>query len=107
MRFLAGLVVSALMMGIVGYVLVEDYAARVQQYIADVQAHRESLAQTKVYSMVAVVVDIPPSPLSVFSRGSQDLPTSVSVSPYHVPSAADESGGGATISLHGCFPQST
>ena len=101
MRFMAGLVVSALMMGIVGYVLIEDYAARVQKYIADVQEHREALAQTKVYSMVAIVVDIPPSPLSVFSRGSQDLPTSVRVSPYHVPSAADEAGEGATISLHG------
>jgi len=101
MRFLAGLVVSAVMMGIVGYVLVEDYAARVQKYIADVQEHRDALAQTKVYSMVAVVVDIPPSPLSVFSRGSQDLPTSVRVSPYHVPSSADEAGGSASISLHG------
>jgi ABC-type Na+ efflux pump permease subunit len=69
LRFLIGLVVSALMMGIVGYVLVGDYAARVQKYVADVQEHRETLAQTKVYSMVAVVVDIPPSPLSVFSRG--------------------------------------
>jgi ABC-type transport system involved in multi-copper enzyme maturation permease subunit len=101
LRFLIGLVVSALMMGIVGYVLVGDYAARVQKYVADVQEHRETLAQTKVYSMVAVVVDIPPSPLSVFSRGSQDLPTSVHVSPYHVPSLIDEGGGSASISLWG------
>jgi ABC-type transport system involved in multi-copper enzyme maturation permease subunit len=105
LRFLIGLVVSALMMGIVGYVLVEDYAARVQKYIADVQEHREALAQTKVYSTIAVVVDIPPSPLSVFSRGSQDLPTSVQVSPYHVPSLIDEAGGSASIGLMGTSRQ--
>ena len=105
LRFLIGLVVSALMMGIVGYVLVEDYAARVQKYIADVQEHREALAQTKVYSTIAVVVDIPPSPLSVFSRGSQDLPTAVQVSPYHVPSLIDEAGGSASIGLSGTSSQ--
>ncbi len=105
MRFLAGFIVSALMMGIVGYVLVEDYAARVQKYLADVQEHREALAQTKVYSTIAVVVDIPPSPLSVFSRGSQDLPTSVLVSPYHTPSLIDEGGGTATIGLSGTSSQ--
>ena len=105
MRFLVGFVVSALMMGIVGYVLVEDYAARVQKYIADVQEHREALAQSKVYSTIAVVVDIPPSPLSVFSRGSQDLPTFVRVTPYHIPSLIDEGGGSATIGLSGTSSQ--
>lgn len=101
MRFLVGLVVSALMMGIVGYVLVEDYATRMQKYIADVAEHRAALAETKVYSMVAVDVDIPPSPLSVFSRGSQNLPTTLHVSPFHVPSLIDEGGASASIGLNG------
>jgi ABC-type transport system involved in multi-copper enzyme maturation permease subunit len=107
MRFLIGLVVSALMMGIVGYVLVEDYVARKQKYIADVAEHREALTQVKVYSTVAVVVDIPPSPLSVFSRASQDVPTSVTVSPYHVPSMIDEGGGSGSIALTGTSSQPT
>ena len=101
LRFLIGLIVSATMMGLVGYVLVEDYAARMQKYIADVQEHREALAQSKVYSTIAVVVDIPPSPLSVFSRGSQDLPGSVRVSPFHIPSLIDEGGETAAIGLSG------
>jgi ABC-type transport system involved in multi-copper enzyme maturation permease subunit len=101
LRFLIGMIVSVLMMGLVGYVLVEDYAARMQKYVADVQEHREALAQAKVYSNVAVVVDIPPSPLSVFSRGAQDLPTSLRVSPYHVPSLIDEGGGSGSIGLSG------
>jgi ABC-type transport system involved in multi-copper enzyme maturation permease subunit len=105
LRFLIGLVVSALMMGIVGYVLVQDYAVRMQKYIADVQEHREAFSLSKVYSNVAVVVDIPPSPLSVFSRGSRDLPTSVKVSPYHVPSLIDEGGGSGSVALSGTSTQ--
>lgn len=101
LRFLIGLVVSAAMMGIVGYVLVEDYAARMQKYIADVQEHREAVAQAKVYSTIDVIVDIPPSPLSVFSRGSQDLPAQVHVSPFHIPSLIDEGGSAASIGLSG------
>jgi ABC-type transport system involved in multi-copper enzyme maturation permease subunit len=107
LRFLVGLVVSVLMMGIVGYVLVEDYAARMQKYTADVQEHRDALAQVKVYSTVAVVVDIPPSPLSVFSSASQDMPTSVTVSPYHVPSLIDEGGGSGAITLGGTSSRPT
>jgi ABC-type transport system involved in multi-copper enzyme maturation permease subunit len=101
LRFAIGLVVVLLLMGLVGYILTEDYAVRNQTYLADVQEHRTALEQTKVYSMLAVVVDIPPSPLSVFSRGLKDLPTSVRVSPYHIPSAIDQGRGSASINLSG------
>jgi ABC-type transport system involved in multi-copper enzyme maturation permease subunit len=101
LRFVAGLVVSVLMMGLVGYVLVEDFASRQQTYISDVQRHSKQLEQTKVYSMVEVQVDIPPSPLSVFSRGIRDLPISIVVSPYHIPSLIDEGRGPVSIYLGG------
>ena len=45
LRFLVGLVIVLVMMGLVGYVLTEDYAARYQTYLADVQAHRQALEQ--------------------------------------------------------------
>ncbi len=101
LRFVAGLVVSILMMGLVGYVLVEDFVSRQQTYISDVQRHSNLLEQTKVYSMVEVHVDIIPSPLSVFSRGIRDLPTSIAVSPYHIPSLIDEGRGPVNIILGG------
>ena len=101
LRFAAGLVVSILMMGLVGYVLVEDFVSRQQTYISDVQRHNKELEQTKVYSMVEVQVDIPPSPLFVFSRGIRDLPTSIAVSPYHIPSLIDEGRGLVSIYLGG------
>ncbi|HUI64787.1 MAG TPA: hypothetical protein VL126_08090, partial [Bacteroidota bacterium] len=93
LRFLIGLVVSIVLMGMVGYVLVEDYAARQQAYLSNVQIHRQALQETKVYSELKVVVDIPPSPLSVFARGVRDLPTSVQVSAFHIPSLLDEGDG--------------
>jgi ABC-type transport system involved in multi-copper enzyme maturation permease subunit len=101
LRFVIGLVVAVLMMGLVGYILTEDYAARNQTYLSDVQEHQRAVEQTKVYSMLEVVADIPPSPISVFSRGTKDFPTSIRISPYHIPSLIDESGGSANISLAG------
>jgi ABC-type transport system involved in multi-copper enzyme maturation permease subunit len=101
LRFLVGLIVSAVMMGTVGYVLVEDYAVRLRNYDADVARHARALASTKVYSEVGVVADLPPSPLSVFSRPAQDLPTSITVSPYHVPSLLDEGRSSGSIDLTG------
>ena len=101
LRFAIGLVVVTVMMGLVGYILTEDYAARNQTYLSLVQEHRKALEQTKVYSAVEVVIDIPPSLLSVFSQGIKDVPSSVSVSPYHVPSLIDESAGRVSINLSG------
>jgi ABC-type transport system involved in multi-copper enzyme maturation permease subunit len=101
LRFAVGLVVAVLMMGLVGYVLMKDYAARHQTYLSDVQRHRDALKQTKVYSTLEVVVDIPPSPLSIFSRGVKDLPTSIRVSPYQIPSLIGEEGASANIDLWG------
>ena len=101
LRFLVGLVIVLLMMGLVGYVLTEDYAARHQAYLADAQAHRQALEQTKVFSKVEVFVDIEPSPLSVFSRGIKDLPTAVRVSPYHIPSVIDEGSSSVFIGTSG------
>jgi ABC-type transport system involved in multi-copper enzyme maturation permease subunit len=101
LRFLIGLVVVVVVMGIVGYVLVEDYAGRHQIYVSDVQEHQQNLRQLKVYSVLQVVVDIPPSPLSVFSAGMKDLPSSVRVSPYHTPSLIEEGGGSTRINLAG------
>ena len=99
LRFIIGLVVVILMMGIVGYILTEDYALRHQNYLSDVQRHQEVLAQTKVYSRVEVVVDLPPSPLSVFSQPAHDLPTSIRVSPYEIPSTIGSQGSGFSIDL--------
>lgn len=101
LRFAVGLIVVALMMGVVGYILTEDYAARRQTYLSDVQRHQESLKQTKVFSMIEVVVDIPPSPLSVFSRGVKDLPTAIRVSPYQIPSLISEEGTSSSVDLWG------
>jgi ABC-type transport system involved in multi-copper enzyme maturation permease subunit len=101
LRFALGLALSAAMMGIAGYVLLEDYAARHQTYLAAVQEHQEALQQAKVYSTIAVTVDIPPSPLSIFSRGASDLPTAIRVSPYVIPSLSGEGGGGSGIYLGG------
>jgi ABC-type transport system involved in multi-copper enzyme maturation permease subunit len=99
LRFLISTVVTVLLMGIVGFVLVGDYSARHQAYLADIQQHRTELQQTKVYSLVEVVLDIPPSPLSIFSTGVKDMQSSVRVSPYQIPSLIDEGGGSATIGL--------
>ncbi|RPH35849.1 hypothetical protein EHM92_05470, partial [bacterium] len=98
LRFIIGLVVTTLMMGLVGFVLVEDFAARQQTYLSDVQRHRETLQNTKVYSTLEVVVDIPPSTLSVFSRGVADRPSFVRVSPYRIPSLIE--GDNASISIN-------
>ena len=100
LRFALGTAIVVCMMGIVGHVLVEDFAARQQAYITDVQRHEEALAETKVFSRLSVTVDFPPSPLSMFSRGVQDLPSSVTVSAYHVPSLLD-AGGAASIDIWG------
>jgi len=101
LRFWIGLVVIILVMGLVGYILVEEYADKQQTYLSNVEQHRQMLDQTKVYSEIEVVVDIPPSPLSVFSRGVHDAPSSITVTPYHIPSLIDEGGGSANISLSG------
>ncbi len=99
-RFALGLVVAVLMMGLVGYILTEDYIVRHQNYLSDVQRHREALKQAKVYSTIQVTVDIPPSPLSLFSRSAKDLPSSIRVSPYHIPSLT-EGGSSPGIGLWG------
>ena len=62
LRFALGTAVAVCMMGIVGHVLVEDFAPRQQAYIADVQRHEEALAETKVFSRLSVTVDFPPLP---------------------------------------------
>ena len=91
-RFLIGLVVVIVMMGIVGYVLVEDYVFRNQTHISNVQQHTDQLKNFKVYSTVKTVVDIPPSPLSVFCRGAKDVPTSIEITSYQIPSVVDNQG---------------
>ncbi len=91
-RFLIGFIVVTVMMGIVGYVLVEDYAYRKQTYISKVQSHAEQLKNFKVYSTIKTVVDIPPSPLSVFCRGAKDVPNSIEISLYQIPSVVDNQG---------------
>ena len=101
LRFIIGLVVTTLMMGLVGFVLVQDYASRRQAYLGDVQSHTDGLRDVKVYSMVSITMDIPPSPLSIFSRGTKDLPSSITVSPYHIPSILDQNESGESISLEG------
>ncbi|MGA2624169.1 MAG: ABC transporter permease subunit [Bacteroidota bacterium] len=99
LRFLIGFLIVVLMMGLVGFVLVKDYTARRDTYLSDVERHREGLKQTKVYSTIEVVADFPPSPLSVFSRGVRDLPTSIHVSPYHIPSLTEEGESGSRIEI--------
>ncbi len=101
LRFLIGCIVAIALMGLVGFVLVQEYAIRQQTYLADVQRHTQELNQTKVYSRVNVKIDIPPSPLSVFSRGERDLPTTLTISPYHIPSILDDGGSGSSISVNG------
>lgn len=101
LRFVIGLVVTAVLFGVVGIVLVDDFSARQQNYLSDVERHEKMLANTKVFSTIEVIVDLPPSPLSVFSHGIGDMPTSVHVSPYHVPSVIDEGGSRTIISLSG------
>jgi len=83
LRFALGTAICVAMMGVVGYVQLGEYTARQQAYIADVQNHESELADTRVYSGLTVTVDFPPSPLSMFSQGVRDLPSSVRVSPYH------------------------
>ena len=101
LRFIIGLVVVMLLIGLVGYVLTLDYASRRQAYIAAAEQHSRALEDAKVYSTIKVEMDIPPNPLSLLSRGSKDLPVTITVSPYHVPTILDASGSGATISLDG------
>ena len=104
LRFALGTAICVAMMGVVGYVQLGEYTARQQAYIADVQNHESELADTKVYSRLTVTVDFPPSPLSMFSHGVRDLPSSVRVSPYHIPSLLDV-GGSASIHVHGASKQ--
>ncbi len=101
LRFMVGTVVCVLLMGLVGYILMDEFASRQQKYISDTRLHAEALKNVKVYSMVAVTLDVPPSPLSVFTRGGSALPSAVHVSPYHVPTLLDEGQGGFSITLSG------
>ena len=98
-RFALGLVITVAMMGIVGYVLMGEYAQQRQEYIERVQSHRDALKSFKVYSVVETHVDVPPSPLSIFSRRHKDLPASAKVSPYHIPSLVGGETGATTIAL--------
>ncbi|MEW6751792.1 MAG: ABC transporter permease [Candidatus Latescibacterota bacterium] len=100
-RFALGLVITVAMMGTVGYVLLQDHVARRQSYISDVQRHRRELAECKVFSRVAVTVDIPPSPLALFGRPSDEWPTAFTVSPYAVPSLLAVGGGKGAIGVWG------
>ncbi len=101
LRFLIGLLIAVVMMGVVGFVLSEEYAARRQAYLGDLQRHANDLKQTKVYSVVDVTIDIPPSPLSIFSRGAKDRPSSIAVSAFHVPSILDQNETSGIISVGG------
>ncbi|MEW6755883.1 MAG: ABC transporter permease subunit [Candidatus Latescibacterota bacterium] len=86
LRFALGTLVTVGLAALVTYGLLGEYVVRRQVYLAEASRYQEELAQTKVYSMVALTVGIPPSPLSIVSRGLRDLPTSVRVSPFDIPS---------------------
>jgi ABC-type transport system involved in multi-copper enzyme maturation permease subunit len=101
LRFAVGLAVCVALMGLIGYVLIEEFASRQQTYLSDTRLHAAGLRQVKVYSRVAVTLDVPPSPLSVFSRGAGALPSAIHISPYHVPTLLDEGQGGISITLTG------
>ena len=51
LRFMIGLVVAMLLMGLVGYVLMADYSARYQTYLGDLQRHQNELGDVEVKSV--------------------------------------------------------
>jgi ABC-type transport system involved in multi-copper enzyme maturation permease subunit len=104
LRFALGLVITTALMGLVGYVLMEDYVQRRQRYLENVQRHEEQLKNFKVYSVIQVHADIPPSPLSIFSRPLRELSSSARVSPYRLPSLVDGEAGAYGIGLEGQRP---
>ena len=101
LRFAVGTAIVVVLMAVVGYPLVEEYGDRHQTYISDVARHRELLENTKVFSKIAVHFDIPPTPLSVFSRRDADLPSLIKIDPYHVPTLVESAGDAEVISIYG------
>lgn len=99
LRFIIGLAVTATLVGLIGYILAEDYSFRYQNYISNVENSQKDLQQTRVYSMLNVTIDIPPSPLSVFSRGSIATPIAIKVDHTAIPCLVDQPEGSSSISL--------
>ncbi len=102
MRFAIGFVLSCLVMGATAYVMVKEFEARKANYETHRNEHREALEKIKLYNQIEVTVDIPPSPVSIFSARDQVLPSSVLISPYSIPSLLHEDkGGGISVVMTG------
>jgi len=74
MRFGIALVLCSSVIALSAYVSGLDYAKRLSAYNSAVERHRQALRQVKVYSYLRPVVDLPPAPLSIFSRGGGEEP---------------------------------
>ena len=86
MRFGIALVLCSSVIALSAYVSGLDYAKRLSAYNSAVERHRQALRQVKVYSYLRPVVDLPPAPLSIFSRGvERNLPHSITLSHAHIP----------------------
>ena len=86
MRFGIALVLCSSVIALSAYVSGLDYAKRLSAYNSVVERHRQALRQVKVYSYLRPVVDLPPAPLSIFSRGvERNLPHSITLSHAHIP----------------------
>jgi hypothetical protein len=101
LRFALGTALVVLLMGVIGYVLLIDFEVRQQAHLSAVEQHRESLADSKVYSRLSVTVDFPPSPLSMFAQGIDELPTHLTVSAYSVPTLVNPQNKGTLTTRSG------
>ena len=101
LRFALGTAIVVILVAVVAYPLVEEYANRQQIYISEMKRSRKELEGTKVFSKISVSHHIAPVPLSVFARRDRDLPSFIRIDPYHVPNLVEGVGDAEAISIHG------
>ena len=71
LRFSYALAFCIVLMGLIAYVLTEDYTKRLDAYRAELIKEEQELKKVKVYAQLEISTARPPSPLSIFSEGME------------------------------------
>lgn len=94
-RFVAGFLICLFLVPYTVYTGTKVYESRVDLYQRDVKKTDETFSKAHVYAQIQPVVNIPPSPLTIFCKGISDQTGSqVSLANSEIPTFA---GGVATI----------
>ena len=100
LRFLIGFILCLLLAVSSSYILIDDYAARLEAYDDSVIEHVSELKQIKVFSKLRTIVDRPPSKLSFVCVGSdRKMGNATRVGYQRVPVEATGGGGGNPLMI--------